>query len=248
MDPMGKMSFTIERQPSATWTEQLNSSFLRVQTFNGSPLYERGSSSSLLSKLSIWALRKMPLASSLTRQGMRKWVSVRDPILEEDVSDSGRGILRQCLCRTRGTFHEKRCIRFGKSLANSIKQEGKKPKLINLLRKKISSRGVFVISIFTELKLSLLCLSSEYPATWRTNHVLLSTDASQTEGKTFLLLIEYPCRYLQKRVSKFCQNLHAESSSSKAIRTENRRWTTAQFIKIMVWSYLMHSPKKKQKR
>jgi hypothetical protein len=128
-------------------------------------------------------------------------------------------------------------LELGKAIADSIKQEGQKPKLINYLPKeRLIDRSIryfhhshimnhhYFLSHENILRLDI-----------RTN-ALLASYSFQAEGKIFLLLIQYPSHTLAKEgLQNFVKAYMPESSSSKMIKTENGKWTAAQFYK----NYLM---------
>jgi hypothetical protein len=127
-------------------------------------------------------------------------------------------------------------LELGKAIADSIKQEGRKPKLINYLPKeRLIERSIryfhhshilnhhYFLSHENILRLDI-----------RTN-ALLASYSFQTEGKIFLLLIQYPSHTLAKEgLQSFVKAYMPESSSSKMIKTENGKWTAAQVYKNYV--------------
>ena len=138
-------------------------------------------------------------------------------------------------------------LNLGRTLADSIKPQGKKPKLINLLPKEdLVERSIRYFHHHQSLNYHYFVSHQNILRLGERTHVLLSTYASQTEGKTFLLLIQYPSQTSAKEaLQSFVKTYMPESSSSKAIRTENRRWTTAQFYKNYVM-VVFDSPSKEK--
>ncbi len=119
----------------------------------------------------------------------------------------------------------------GRTVADSIKQEGKKPKLINLLpNENLIERSIRYFHHHQSLNYHYFVSHQNILRLGERTHALLSTYASQTEGKIFLLLIQYPSKTLAAGgFQSFIKAYMPESSTSKTIKTENGRWTTAQF-------------------
>lgn len=121
-------------------------------------------------------------------------------------------------------------LEMGKTIAKSIKHEGRKPKLVNYLPKEgLIERSIRYFhhphSLNHHYFLSHENILRLGP---RTNAVLASYSSS-TEGKIFLLLIKYPAQKLAKEAfQSFVKAYMPESSSSRVIQTENGRWTVAQ--------------------
>jgi len=156
-------------------------------------------------------------------------------------SDFGGGLLRfwkgkffiNVYAEQEAPSTNKDVLDLGRTVADSIKQVGKKPKLINLLPKEdLIERSVRYFHYHQSLNYHYFVSHQNILRLGERTHALLSTYASQTEGKTFLLLIQYPSQISAKEgLQSFVKTYMPESPSSKAIRTENRRWTTAQFYK-----------------
>jgi hypothetical protein len=156
-------------------------------------------------------------------------------------SDSGGGLLRfwkgkffvNVYAEQESPSTKKDVLDLGRALADSIKQEGKKPKLINLLPKEdLIERSIRYFHLHQSLNYHYFVSHQNILRLGERTHALLSTYASQTEGKTFLLLIQYASQTSAKEgLQSFVKAYMPESSSSKVIRTENGRWTTAQFYK-----------------
>lgn len=119
----------------------------------------------------------------------------------------------------------------GRALADFIKQEGKKPKLINFLPKEgLIERNIRYFHHHQSLNYHCFVSHQNILRLGERTHALLSTYDSQTEGKAFLLLIQYPSQTLAKEgLRSFIKAYMPESLSSKAIKTENGKWTTTQF-------------------
>jgi hypothetical protein len=156
-------------------------------------------------------------------------------------SDFGGGLLRfwkgklfiNIYAEQESPSAKKDVLDLGRALADSIKQEGKKPKLINLLPKEnLIERSIRYFHLHQSLNYHYFVSHQNILRLGERTHALLSTYASQTEGKTFLLLIQYASQTSAKEgLQSFVKAYMPESSSSKVIRTENGRWTTAQFYK-----------------
>jgi hypothetical protein len=131
---------------------------------------------------------------------------------------------------------KKDVLDLGGFVADSIKQEGKKPKLINLLpQEDLIERNIRYFHHHQSLNYHYFVSHQNILRLGERTHALLSTYASQVEGKIFLLLIQYPSQTSAKEaLQSFVKAYMPEPSSSKVIRTENGRWTTAQFYKNYV--------------
>jgi len=154
-------------------------------------------------------------------------------------SDYGGGLLRfwkgrffiNVYAEMEGPSAKSDSLAIGKAIADSIKKEGQKPKLFQYLpREGLIERALryfhhphslnhhYFISHENILRLGDL-----------TNAVLASYLIPQVEGKTFLLLIQYPSRKLgEEAFRSFMKAYMPESASSGAIQTENKKWTIAQ--------------------
>ena len=118
-----------------------------------------------------------------------------------------------------------------KTIARSLGQEGRKPKLIRYLPEEgLSERSIRYFHLHQSLNYhyfvshqNILLLGE------KTNAVLASYLLPQTEGKAFLLIIQYPSQKLaEEALQSFVKAYMPEASTSKTIKTENGRWATAQ--------------------
>jgi hypothetical protein len=118
-----------------------------------------------------------------------------------------------------------------RAVARSLGQEGKKPKLIHYLPEEgFSERSLRYFHLHQGLNYhyfvshqNILRLGG------KTNAVLASYPLPQTKDTTFLLLIQYPTKKLAgEALQSFVKAYLPESTSAKAIQTENRKWATAQ--------------------
>jgi hypothetical protein len=118
----------------------------------------------------------------------------------------------------------------GRAIADFIKQEGQKPKMINLMPKEdLIERSIRYFHHHQSLNYHYFVSHQNILRLGERTHALLSMYTSETEGKTFLLLIQYPSQTSAKDgLQSFVKAYMPESSSSKTIKTENGRWTAAQ--------------------
>lgn len=138
-------------------------------------------------------------------------------------------------------------LNLGRTIANSIKQEGKKPKLMNLLpNKNLIERNIRYFHHHQSLNYHYFVSHQNILRLGERTHALLSTYASQVEGKTFLLLIQYPSQTLAREaLQRFAKAYMPESFSLKMVKTESGRWTTARFYKNYVM-IIFDSPSKEK--
>ena len=170
-------------------------------------------------------------------------------------SDFGGGLLRfwkgkffvNVYAEQEGPSAKQDVLELGRTIADSIKEQGKKPKLINLLPKEdLIERSIRYFHLHQSLNYHYFVSHQNILRLGERTHALLSTYASQTEGKTFLLLIQYSSQTSAKEgFQSFVKTYMPESSSPKVIRTENGRWTTAQFCKNYVM-VVFDSPSKEK--
>jgi hypothetical protein len=122
-------------------------------------------------------------------------------------------------------------FKIGKAIAQSIGPEGQKPKLVHYLPKEgLSERNIRYFHVHQSLNYhyfvsheNILRLGE------KTNGVLASYLFPQTQGKTFLLIIQYFSQKMAGEALKsFTKAYMPESSASKVIQTENGRWAAAQ--------------------
>jgi hypothetical protein len=122
-------------------------------------------------------------------------------------------------------------LEIAKIIARSLGQEGQKPKLIRYLPEEgLSERSIRYFHLHQSLNYhyfvshqNILRLEE------KTNAILASYLLPQTEGKTSLLIIQYPSQKLaEEALQSFVRAYMPESSTSKTIKTENGRWAAAQ--------------------
>jgi hypothetical protein len=121
-------------------------------------------------------------------------------------------------------------LEIAKGIARSLGQEGQKPKLIHYLPQEgLSERSIRYFHLYQSLNYhyfvshqNILRLGE------KTNALFASYLLPQTKDKTFLLLIQYPTKKLAgEALQSFVKAYLPESTSAKAIQTENRKWATA---------------------
>lgn len=153
-------------------------------------------------------------------------------------SDYGGGLLRfwkgkffvNVYAEQEASSTRRDVLEMGNTIANAIKQEGQRPKLINdLPREDFVERSIRYFHHYQGLNYhyfvshqNILHLGKE------TNAVFASYFPPPTKVKTFLLLIQYPTRKkAEAAFQSFVKAYMPDSSSSSAIQTENGRWTAA---------------------
>ncbi len=122
-------------------------------------------------------------------------------------------------------------LEIAKAIARSLGEEGQKPKLIQYLPKEgLSERSIRYFHLHQSLNYHYFVSHQNILRLDRkTNAALASYLFSQTEGKTFLLLIQYPSQKLAgEGLRTFVNAYMPEGSASKTIKTENGRWVAAQ--------------------
>jgi hypothetical protein len=122
-------------------------------------------------------------------------------------------------------------LEVGKAIARSIGQEGQKPKLIHHLPEEgLSERSIRYFHLHQSLNYhyfvshqNILRLAE------KTKAVLGSYLFPQTQGKAFLLIIQYPSQKLAgEAFGSFVKAYMPEASASKTIKTENGKWAATQ--------------------
>ena len=122
-------------------------------------------------------------------------------------------------------------LELGKVIADSLKHEGQKPKLINYLPGEgLAERSIRYFHLHQGLNYhyfvsheNILHLGKQI------NAVLATYQPTEQKGKALLLLIQYPTRKLAEEALKsFTKVYMPESSASRVIQTENGRWAAAQ--------------------
>ena len=154
-------------------------------------------------------------------------------------SDYGGGLLRFW----KGTFFvnvyaeqetpstKQDVLEIARVIARSLGQEGQKPKLTHDLPKGgLSEKSIRYFHLHQSLNYHYFVSHQNVLRLGeKTNAVLASYMFPQTEGKTFLLIIQYPSQKLAgEALQSFVKAYMPEASTSKTIKTENGRWAAAQ--------------------
>jgi hypothetical protein len=122
-------------------------------------------------------------------------------------------------------------LEFGKVIASSIRHEGQKPKLIDYLSGEgLAERSIRYFHLHQSLNYHYFVSHENILLLGKQTSAMLATyQPTEQEGKTFLLLIQYPARKLAgEALQSFVKAYMPESSASRVIQTENRRWAAAQ--------------------
>jgi len=154
-------------------------------------------------------------------------------------SDYGGGLLRfwkgrffvNVYAEQEASSTKQDVVAIGEAISKSIEQEGQKPKLIHYLpREGLPERSIRYFHLHQSLNYhyfvsheNILRLGK------RTNALLATYSLPQAKGKTFLLLVQYPTKKLAaEALQSFLKAYMPESTTTKAIQTENRKWAAAQ--------------------
>ncbi len=129
-------------------------------------------------------------------------------------------------------------LTLGEAIAKNIRKEGPKPRLIQLLPEEgLLERSIRYFHLHPILNHhyflsheNILHLGS------KTNAVLVDYPSSDEKAKIFLLLIQYPEQKLaEKAFNSFLKAYMPEATSSKAVKTENGKWTSArQYLQYII--------------
>ena len=154
-------------------------------------------------------------------------------------SDYGGGLLRfwkgrffvNVYAEQESSSTKQDVLEIGKAIAKSVGQDGQRPKLVQFLPQEgLSERSIRYFHLHQSLNYhyfvsheNILRLGE------KTNAVLASYLFPQTEGKIFLLIIQYPSqKTAEDALQRFAKAYMPEASTSKTIKTENGRWAAAQ--------------------
>ena len=121
-------------------------------------------------------------------------------------------------------------LEIAKGIARSLGQEGQKPKLIHYLPQEgLSERSIRYFHLYQSLNYHYFVSHQNILRLGEKTHALFASYLlPQTKDKTFLLLIQYPTKKLAgEALQSFVKAYLPESTSAKAIQTENRKWATA---------------------
>jgi len=153
-------------------------------------------------------------------------------------SDYGGGLLRfwkgnyfaNVFAERETPATRKDILTFGEAIAKNIKKEGSKPKLIQFLPEEGLSQGTIRYFHLHQVLNHHYFISHDNILNLgaRTNAILASYPFAGEKGKTFLLLVQYPGKDLaEKAFQSFLKAYMPEPSSSKTVKTENGKWTSA---------------------
>ena len=121
-------------------------------------------------------------------------------------------------------------LEIAKGIARSLGQEGQKPKLIHYLPQEgLSERSIRYFHLYQSLNYHYFVSHQNILRLGEKTHALFASYLlPQTKDKTFLLLIQFPTKKLAgEALQGFVKAYLPESTSAKAIQTENRKWATA---------------------
>jgi len=169
---------------------------------------------------------------------------------EEDVkigqgSDYGGGLLRfwkgkyfaNVFAERETPFTKKDILTIGEAIAKNIKQDGLKPKLIQYLPEEgLSQKTIRYFHLHQVLNHhyfishdNLLGLGP------RTNALLATYTFAGEKDRTFLLIIQYSdSKQTEKAFHRFVKAYMPEATSSKTVKTENGKWTSARLYQKYV--------------
>jgi hypothetical protein len=152
-------------------------------------------------------------------------------------SDYGGGLLRfwkgkffvNVYAEQEGSSTREDVLKLGRAIAESIKKEGPKPKLIRYLPEEgLIERSIRYFHLSHSLNHHYFLSHENILNLDLKTNALLASYSSPAEGKTFLLLIQYPSQSLAREgLQRFVRAYMPESSASRRVKTENGRWTAA---------------------
>ncbi|MDI6762458.1 MAG: hypothetical protein QME83_05425 [Thermodesulfobacteriota bacterium] len=121
-------------------------------------------------------------------------------------------------------------LTIGEAIARNIEKEGSKPKLIQFLPEEGLSQGTIRYFHLHQVLNHHYFISHEniFNLGARTNAILATYPSPGEKGKTFLLLIQYPDqKQAEKAFLSFLKAYMPEAPSSKTVKTEDGKWTSA---------------------
>jgi hypothetical protein len=119
-------------------------------------------------------------------------------------------------------------LEMGKAIAKSIKIEGHKPKLMNDLPKEgLIERSIRYFHLSHHLNHHYFLSHENILRLGAQTNAVLASYSSPTEGKFFLLLIQYSTQKLAKEALQSFVKAYMPDSSSGVIKTENGRWAVS---------------------
>lgn len=153
-------------------------------------------------------------------------------------SDYGGGLLRfwkgkffvNVYAEQEGSSTKEDVLELAKAIAESIKKEGPKPRLLHSLPKEgLIERNIRYFHLSHSLNHHYFLSHENILNLGLKTNAVLASYFSQTEGKTFLLLIQYSSQSSAKEgLQRFVKAYMPESSASRTVKTENGRWTAAE--------------------
>src|SRR4030042_4882516 len=164
-------------------------------------------------------------------------------IEEEEVgigqgSDYGGGLLRfwkgnyfaNVFAERETPATRKDILMLGEAIAKNIKKEGSKPKLIQFLPEEGLSQGTIRYFHLHQVLNHHYFISHDNILNLGagTNAILATYPSPGEKGKTFLLVVQYPDqKQSEKAFKSFVKAYMPEADSSKTVKTENGKWTSA---------------------
>jgi len=127
-------------------------------------------------------------------------------------------------------------LEIGRAISESIRGEGRKPKLLEYTPQGFEERRVRYFHHSHNLNHHYFISHENILQLGKgTNALLASYSFPQIKGRTYLLLIQYPTAKLAAEAHKsFVRAYMPEASASKVVRTENGKWAAAQSKKEYV--------------
>ena len=153
-------------------------------------------------------------------------------------SDYGGGLLRfwkekyftNVFAEKETSYTRKDVLQIGHAIAENIKQEGQKPKMINYLPgEEREERNIRYFRLHQILNHHyFISHQNLFNLDQQTNAILASYASKATKGKTYFLIIQYPSKKLAEVAFRnFFKVYMPEASSSRVVQTENNKWTMA---------------------
>lgn len=132
-----------------------------------------------------------------------------------------------------GPSREQDIFELGKAIADSIKEEGPKPKMIhNLPQEGLIERSIRYFHHPHILNHHYFLSHENILHLEKRTNALFATYYLQKNEKTFLLMIQYPSPSLaRKGFQSFVKAYMPEASFLNKIKTENGKWTAVQLYK-----------------
>lgn len=124
----------------------------------------------------------------------------------------------------------------GRAVSASIKGEGPKPRLLDVLpREDLVSRSIRYFHLHQSLNHHYFISHENLLKLGERTEALLATYQFPQGGKTRLLLVRYPDpKAAGEALKRFVRAYMPEAPSPKVVRTEDGRWTGAEVLKAFV--------------